>query len=165
MMARQGARMKKLCSALALCAALLSAGGCSRDRAPASFDGVFGKLVSARNFSEAKHYYTRGTIGAIDEAVRDGAISDKDRLRVLPLFNNKTRWEEVSRKIEGSRGEIRLRYTEHPVENMVGQEMPFRLTKESGSWKIDLEDEIRQALKGHERGSAADYIRRISKRY
>lgn len=158
-------RMRKIFFTMALIAGLVAAGGCSRDRAPASFDGVFEKLLSARNFGEAKRYYTRGTIGALDDAVSDGVIAEKDRLRILPLFNEKTRWEEVSRKSDGSRGEIRLRYSEHPVENMIGQEMGFRLIKEGGSWRIDLEDEIRQALRGREQGSAADYIRRIKKGY
>lgn len=157
--------MKKHICTLALIAGLLAAGGCSRDRAPSSFDGVFEKLIGARNFSEAKRCYTDGTIDAIDDAVREGVIDDSGRLRILPLFNEKTRWEEVSRKADDSRGEIRLRYTEHPVENMIGQEFDFRLKREGGSWKIDLEDEIRQALRGREKGSAAEYIRRISRKY
>ncbi len=157
--------MKKLFLSLPLLALVITAAGCSRDRAPASFDGVFEKLIAARNFGEAKGFYTGGTIDAINDAVSDGVIAEKDRLRILPLFNEKTRWEEVSRKSDGSKGEIRLRYTEHPVENMTGQEMVFRMKKEGSSWKIDLEDDIRQALKGREKGSAVDYIKRITRKY
>ena len=97
--------------AIALLACVIAAAGCSRDRASASFGGVFEKLRKARDFSEAKHYYTGGTIDAIDRAVSDGVIAEKDRLRILPLFNEKTEWDELSRKIDGARGTIRIRYT------------------------------------------------------
>jgi hypothetical protein len=157
--------MKKKYYALILLTGLLAAGGCSRDKGAASFDGIFDKLCHARSFSEAKRYYTGGTIDAIDASVREGVITEKEKLRILPLFSDKTKWEEVSKKVEGSRGVIRIRYTEHPVENMIGFEMDFRVLKEGGSWKIDLENEIRQALQGRADGSTAKYIQRIKKGY
>jgi hypothetical protein len=146
-------------------ASCIAAGGCSRNAGPASFDGVLDKLGRAKNFSEAKQYYTAGTIDAIDASVREGVIKEKERLRILPLFGESTRWEEVSKKVQGDRGVIRIRYTEHPVENMVGFEMDLRVRKESGAWKIDLEQEMRQALEGRADGSAAEYIQRIKKKY
>jgi hypothetical protein len=157
--------MKKKYCAMILLAGLLAAGGCSRDKGASSFDGIFDKLCHARNYSEAKRYYTGGTIDAIDSAVREGVITEKEKLRILPLFNEKTKWEEVFKKVEGSRGVVRLRYTEHPVENMIGFETDFRVLKEGGSWKIDLGDEIRQALRGRADGSTAKYIQRIKKGY
>ncbi len=157
--------MKKVSSVILLLACIIAAAACSRGKVSTSFGGVFEKLKKAHGFSEAKQCYTGGTIDAIDGAVSDGVIGEKDRLRVLPLFNEKTTWDELSRKTDGSRGSIRIRYTGHPVENMIGSEMDFRLKKEDGSWKIDLEDEIHQALRGREQGSAADYIRRIKRKY
>jgi hypothetical protein len=157
--------MNKLLSAIVLLACVLLAAACSREKVSTSFGGVFEKLKHARDFSEAKHYYTGGTIDAVDRAVGDGVIGEKERLRILPLFNEKTTWDELSRKNDGSHGSIRIRYTGHPVENMIGFEMDFKLRKEGGSWKIDLEDEIRQALRGREQGSATDYIQRIKKKY
>jgi hypothetical protein len=157
--------MKKKHYAIIFLASFLAAGGCSRDIGPASFDGILNKLSRARNFSEAKQYYSGGTIDAIDASVREGVITEKERLRILPLFSGKTRWEEVSKKVEGDRGIIRIRYTEHPVENMVGFEMDLKVRKEGGAWKIDLEQEIRQALQSRTEGSAASYIQRIKKKY
>ncbi len=157
--------MKRTSSAIILLACILLAAGCSRDRVSTSFGGVFEKLKKARDFSEAKQCYTGGTIDAIDEAVSDGVIGEKDRLRILPLFNEKTTWDELSRKNDGSRGSIRIRYTGHPIENMIGFEMDFKLQKDGGSWKIDLEDEISQALRGREKGNAADYIQKIKRKY
>ncbi len=160
-----GNTMKRALVLIALSALVLAANSCSRDKVSTSFGGVFDKLRNARDFSEAKPYYTEGTIDAIGEAVRDGVIAEKERLRILPLFNEKTAWDELSRTNDGSRGSIRIRYTGHPVENMIGFEMNFKLRKESGSWKIDLEDEIRQAMRGREKGSAAEYIQRIKRKY
>jgi hypothetical protein len=157
--------MKKKFYAMVFLACFCAASGCSRDTGPASFDGVLNKLRHARNFSEAKQYYTGGTIDAIDASVREGVITEKERLRILPLFSGKTRWEEISKKVEGDRGVIRIRYREHPVENMVGFEMDLKVRKEGGAWKIDLEQEIRQALQGRSEGSAAKYIQRIKKKY
>jgi hypothetical protein len=145
-------------------AASLAAAGCSRGGGAASFDGVFDKLRTAKSFDDAKPFYTAGTIDAIENAVSEGAVTKGGRLRVLPVFNAKTSWEEVSRKVEGDRGTIRIRYTEHPVENMIGVQMDFRMVREKGSWKIDLEDGIRASLGGSRTG-AEDYIRRIMKGY
>jgi hypothetical protein len=157
--------MKKKYNVMVFLACLLTAGGCSRDTGSTSFDGILDKLRHAGSFSEAKRYYTGGTIDAIDASVRDGVITEKEKLRILPLFSGKTRWEEVSKKVEGDRGVIRIRYTEHPVENMVGYEMDLKVRKEGGAWKIDLEQEIRQALKGRADGGAAKYIQRIKNGY
>ena len=148
-------------AALALIAA---AGGCSRGGGAASFDGVFEKLRKAKTFDEARSCYTAGTIDAIDRAVSEGAVAKEGRLRVLPVFSAKTEWEEVSRKVEGDRGTIRIRYTDHPVENMIGVEAEYRMTRDGGLWKIDLEEEMRAAL-GDRRGGAEEYIQRIKKGY
>jgi hypothetical protein len=145
-------------------AACLAAAGCSRGGGAASFDGVFEKLRKAKGFDEAKLHYTAGTIDAIDRAVSEGAISKEGRLRVLPVFNAKTSWEELSRTVDGDRGMIRIRYTDHPVENMIGEQMSFRMVRENGSWKIDLEDGIRASLGGRRTG-AEEYIQRIRKGY
>jgi hypothetical protein len=153
----------RIIAAVAAVAACLAA-GCSRGGGAASFDGVFEKLRSASTFDEARPYYTSGTIDAIERAVSEGVVSKEGRLRVLPLFNAKTSWEELSRTVRGDRGTIRIRYTDHPVENMIGVQMDFRMVREKGAWKIDLEDGIRASL-GGKRGGAEEYLRRIRKGY
>jgi hypothetical protein len=158
-------KIQKACAVLATAALFLPAAGCSRGRGSSSFDGIFEKLRKARTFDEARGLYTPGTIDALESAVREGVVTEKEKSRLLPLFNDKTAWEEVSKKSDGAAGTIRIRYTGHPVENMIGSEMEFRVRKEGGSWKIDLEDEIRQALRGRARGSTDEYIQRIKKGY
>jgi len=145
-------------------ASLVAGAGCSRGGGAASFDGVFEKLREAKTFDEARLHYTAGTVDAIDRAVSEGAVTKEGRLRILPVFSAKTEWEEVSRKVEGDRGTIRIRYTDHPVENMIGMEAEYNMARENGSWKINLEDGIRAAL-GNRRGGAEEYIQRIKKGY
>lgn len=157
--------MGKIISVFGLIACLSLTAACSRRAGASSFDGVFEKLSTAKGFGNVKQYYTDNTVAAIEDAADEGVISDKEKLSILPLFNDKTKWEEISKKSDGSHGVIRIQYTKHPVENMIGFEMEFRVVKERGSWKLDLEDEIRKALRGRKRGGAAEYIQRIKKGY
>lgn len=150
---------------VALLAVAVALSACSREKESTSFGGVFEKLRKVRDFNEAREYYTGGTIDAVNEAVSDGVIGKQDHLRLLPLFNEKTRWDELSRTTDGSRGTIRIRYTAHPVENMIGFEMNIKLRKEGGSWKVDLEDDIRQGIQGRASGNAAEYIQKIKRKY
>jgi hypothetical protein len=135
---------------------------CSGRKGASSFDGVFEKLSRARDYNEAKRYYTDGTVKALEEA---GGGTGNAAMRLLPLFDERTQWEEVSKRVEGGRGIIRIRYTAHPVENMVGFEMEFQVMKIGDSWKVDLEDEVRGAMAARSKGSAAAYIRSLTRGY
>lgn len=156
--------MKKISVIIVACV-LGVISGCSERHGLYSLEGTFEKLSRARGFSEKRDYFTKATVSAIEDAASQGAVSGRDRLSFLPRFDEKTKWEEVSEKVEGNRGLIRLRYTDHPVENMIGLVMEFRMKRENGAWKIDLADEIRSAMKVRRNSSAADYIRLVRKRY
>src|SRR3990172_10937073 len=136
--------------------------GCSdKPRDSGGFGGVFERLSRAEGLTEKRAYFTSDTVSAIDHAVSQGAVSERDKLSVLPRFDEKTKWEQVLMKVDGERGMIRIRYTDHPVENMIGLAMDFRMKKEKGTWKIDLADEIRTALQLRRNRSAAEYIQRV----
>lgn len=156
--------MKKIFVPLLLCLILLSS-GCTRKKGPDSFDGVLERLSRAHGFDRVRECYTAGTIDAVGDAVFDGVVPEKEKLRILPLFSEKTRWDALSKKSDGDRGVMKIRYTDHPVENMIGFELELRFRKEKGSWKIDLEEELRQALRDRRGGSTAEYINRVKKRY
>ncbi len=139
--------------------------GCSNKQDSASFDRIFDRLSRTKSYDQMRQYYTSDTIAAIEDAVSHGIVSEKEKLTVLPKFNEKMKWEEVSKKANSSRGIIRIRYTDHPVQNMVGFTMDFKLHKEKGSWRIDLADEIRAAMQSRKNHNAAEYIKHIKKRY
>ena len=149
--------MKKKYYVIILLACFCAAGGCSRETGPTSFDGILDKLRHARNFSEAKRYYTGGTIDAIDASVSDGVIAEKERLRILPLFSDK---DQMGRGLEEGRGLPRDGPdTIHRAPGGKHDRLRDGLSKsgkKGGAWKIDLEQEIRQAAAGpREHGSPA----------
>ena len=151
----------RIITCIVTCTVLLLSFSCKRRSGSGSFDGLFAKLSEAKSFSEIKRYYTSDTVDAIEDAERDGLMSDKEKRHILPLFDSRTEWEESGKKVRGDRGVIRVRYTEHPVENMIGFEMEFNLVREGGSWRIDLEDEVKHALKARRDGRAAQVMQRI----
>ncbi len=63
------------------------------------------------------------------------------------LFVRGAEWNLQDEKINGDSAMIRIKYTEHPAENMKGYEMTFRMKKESGKWKWDIEKELRESLR------------------
>ena len=138
---------------------------CSNKQESAGFDRIFERLSRAKSYNEIRQCYTSGTIAAIEDAVSQGALSEKDKLSILPRFNNTTKWEEIQKKADGSRGMVRIRYSDHPSQNMIGFTMDFRMKREDGSWRIDLEDEMRAAVQGRRSGNPADYIRHVKNKY
>jgi hypothetical protein len=158
------AGMKKLILTICVClpAFLLS---CSEKQGPTGFDRIFERLSRAKGFDAIRQCYTSGTVSAVEDAVSAGVISEKEKLLVFPRFNEKTKWEEIMTRTDGSRGVMRIRYLDHPYQNMVGYTMDFRLKKEGNSWKIDLEDEVRTALKGRRGTSPSEYIKKIKNKY
>lgn len=143
---------------------LIMVAGCSRAGDPQGFHDIFTGLATATSFEEIKRYYTGGTIDAVERAVRAGAVDNGGRLQVLPRFTG-ARWEEVRRAVTGERAVVRLRFNEHPVENMKGVEMDFRLVKDGNAWRIDMEQEITQALDARGGGGPAAYLERLRRRY
>jgi hypothetical protein len=138
---------------------------CSNKQDSAGFDRVFEKLSHAKGYNETKRYYTSGTIAAVEDAASRGAATGKEKLSLLPRFNEKTKWEELLTKVDGPRGMVRVRYIDHPSQNMIGFTMDFRMKIENGSWKIDLEDEIRTAAAGRKTGNTSDYIKKVKNKY
>jgi hypothetical protein len=138
---------------------------CSNKQESAGFDRIFERLSRAKSYKEIRQCYTSGTIAAVEDAVAQGVLSEKDKLSLLPRFNDKMKWEEIQKRVEGSRGMVRIRYSDHPSQNMIGFTMDFRMKRENDSWRIDLEDEMRAALQGRRSGNPADYIRHVKKKY
>ena len=99
--------------------------------------------VKSENIEDVYKYYTKGTADAIKEMHKlfPDAAKEKDS-----KFAEGAKWEVIEEKIDGDIATVKIKYTEHPVENMKGFEFPFRMKKEEGKWKIDMEKEMQQAL-------------------
>ncbi len=138
---------------------------CAGKQDPAGFDRVFERLSRAKSFNEMKAFYTSGTIAAVEDAASSDATTARGRNSLLPQFNEKTKWELLQSSSDRSRGMARIRYLDHPSQNMVGYTMELKMKMEKGSWRIDLEDEVRTATRGRGKGELSDYIKRIKKSY
>jgi hypothetical protein len=124
---------------------------------------VFEKLSKADNYEEVKFYFTSGTIRLLDSAVSKGILNEKDRVDYLPLFNKKTKWVITGKSNNGNAAGITLRFTKHPVENLKGTDISYNLVWEDGSWKIDLEQEMKDSLSAYAPGDAEKYLKDMLK--
>jgi hypothetical protein len=133
--------MKKIIFMLlagSVCLMLLSCGG---GKGPADVLNKIQKAQLSGDPAEAKKFYTEGTIKLMEEMKKIVPSAKGDT-----KFVSGAAWKVVDEKINGDFAELRVKYVEHPVENMKGLEIPFRLKKESGEWKIDMENELKQAI-------------------
>ena len=124
---------------------------------------VFEKLAKTDNYNDAKLYFTSGTIKLVDSAVSKGMLDEKDRADYLHLFNKKTKWVITNTSNYGNAAGITLRFTKHPIENLKGTDMTYNLVKEDGSWKIDLEKEMKDSLGAYEPDKAEKYLKDMLK--
>ncbi len=110
--------------------------------------GVLEKLQGADfgDMEQMSRYYTRGTIAAVKELNAAAPRSEKGEASADKKFAKNARWKIIDEKVEGDRASIRIKYTRHPVENMVGLEIPINMKKEDGLWKVDMEKEMKETV-------------------
>ncbi len=119
---------------------------------------------SSGDFENVKKFYTKGTVEAMDELEKLSPQSKGKGKNADKKFADGSKWEVVSEKIDGDTAEVKVKYVEHPVENMKGLELPFRLKKEDGEWKIDMEKEMRMGLNMiKQMGGGKDFFRAMKK--
>ncbi len=123
---------------------------------------IFEKISAAETYREASSFYTENTLAVVDSAVRRGRIGKDERVLLLPAFTSGASWEELEKKESRDSAVIRIRFTEHPVENMRGYEMSIRLVREDGSWKIDLAKELNESLQSGSRDAPEAYLNRLT---
>lgn len=133
--------MKKIVFMLLAGSACLIQLSCGSGKAPADVLSKIQKAQLSGDLTETKNFYTEGTIRLMEEMKKIVPAAKGDT-----KFVSGAKWKVVDEKINGDSAELRIKYVEHPVENMKGLEIPFRLKKEGGEWKIDMENELKQAL-------------------
>ncbi|MCU0848236.1 MAG: DUF4878 domain-containing protein [Spirochaetes bacterium] len=107
---------------------------------------TLGKLQSAAksgNLEDAKKYYTKGTVKAMEELQKLFPVDPK---KGDNKFAEGAKWTVVNEKIDGDKAEVKVKYTDHPDPKMKGAEITFNMKKEDGDWKLDLEKELNMAL-------------------
>ena len=138
---------------------------CKKESGPKKFNDFFDKLCRDNNKSQIKKSYTSKTLKLLDDAVKQGIVQEKDKFSVLPLFNSKTEVTIVSEKSSRNYIDLKIKYLAHPVENMTGSVIILKMISEDGSWKIDMEREIKNIISRFGRGNEKRYLNKKMFRY
>lgn len=117
--------------------------GCKgSDRPRDVFDRL--KNITGTSLEDAAVAYTKGTMDAIRELHK--LMPPDQQKRGLDNKFADAKWEVVEEKIQGDDATVKIRFIHHRDEQLKGVEMPFRMKREGGMWKIDMEQELRQAI-------------------
>ncbi|MDY6968481.1 MAG: DUF4878 domain-containing protein [Spirochaetota bacterium] len=103
-------------------------------------------LYKAGKFKEVRKYYTKGSNLAMDELEKLIPKSKNYREETNKKFANGAEWEVISENIYDTVAEVKIKYNEHPVENMKGLEVQFSMKKEDNMWKINNEDDLKMSI-------------------
>ncbi len=128
---------------IATLAVMLACGGGGK---PSDVLKAMQKVYASDNFDDAEKYYTRGTVELMKELNKLNPKSTKEKSLADKKFVSGAKWDVVEEKIDGDAAQVKVRYVEHPVENMKGFEYIYKMRKEDGAWKIDMESELKAAL-------------------
>ena len=134
---------------------------CKQEQSSDDLLQPFYKISKSASYSDVKHLYTNGTIAIVDRAVDQDLLSKSERKQIVLLLNKDIKWEEFSRNISGEEALIKLKFTDHPVENLIGFIVQYRLIQEDGSWKIDMERELEKVIDARRGKSPVKYIENI----
>jgi len=136
--------MKKIFFISMVSLIVFSLSSCSKN--PSDIFRKVQDLYKAGNNKDVQRYYTKGSIKVMDKLEKLVPQSQSNEGRVDKKFAEGAEWEVVDEKIDGDAAEVKIKYTEHPVENMKGLEITFNMKKEDGEWKIDMEKELLMGL-------------------
>ncbi len=134
--------MKKYSAALLAVLLGLTFSSCGKGGAPSD---VFNRLkgLSPNNIEDAAAVYTAGTMEAIRELKK---LLPPDQQKGTDNTFATATWEVIEEKISGDTATVKLKFTSHAKAEKVNAVAPFRLKKEGGAWKLDMEQEMRMAL-------------------
>jgi hypothetical protein len=139
--------MKKMIVLIIGMIIILPLGCSSKPDKPADVIKRMQSLYGSGKNDEARSFFTKGTLNAIGELNKLAPQSRGSEYGVDKIFSKGAKWAVVSEKINGDTSELRIKYTDHPVENMKGSEMAFRMRKEDGMWKCDMENDLLESMK------------------
>ena len=90
------------------------------------------------------------TLKVINDAISKGLVTGSDKKHLLHDLDSKIEWELINSNVtsesSGKKAQVVIKYTNHPVENMIGFNMLYNFIIENGEWKIDLKNEVENAL-------------------
>ncbi len=134
--------MKKLL--VVITAIAIAAGFISCAKTAAKPSDVLSRLKEAKSEEDARAYFTKGTLKAMDE-VKKLMPDVKDKKGGQSIDKN-DKWEVLKEEIKGDTAVVTVKFTGSDNQKKVGTSAPIKFKKEDGSWKVDLEEEINLGL-------------------
>jgi hypothetical protein len=125
------------------------------------------KQQNSGNYDNLNAYFTSGTIKAMEDMDKLSRQNKTGKAKQDKRFMEGTDWDVVEEKVNGNDADVTIKYTDHPIENMRGLELMFKLQKEDGKWKLDMEKDIRKGLemirKSEQTGKSGktDYLKKM----
>lgn len=104
------------------------------------------KYYNKDDYEKVMGCYTAGTVSAMEELEKLTGQPKLKKMNIGKKFMDGASWEITKNDIGGDIASLTIKYIEHPVENMRGLDVEFRLKKENGEWKIDEEKGIRENI-------------------
>ena len=104
------------------------------------------KYYNNSDYDKVMGCYTTGTISAMEELEKLTQQPKFKKLNIAKKFMDGVSWEITNENIKVDSAILIIKYIDHPVENLRGLNVAFRLKKEKGEWKIDEEKEIRENI-------------------
>lgn len=134
--------MKKRC-AVAVCVLVL-AGVCCKKNEQSYIENLrsIQSLFEEQKYDESLKFMTSGTRSSLRKLSSKYPGIAEAGYGFGVLFRKGAEWNVIEEHVEGEMAKVKVRYTNHPVENIKGSETVFIFKKESGEWRLDMEREV-----------------------
>ncbi len=142
----------------------LSCFGCNRERGKSDFKGILKELCSLSGRESSRDLFSSGTLRSMKSAVKAGIVKKPETL-IRNYFSPGTNLKIIKSSITGSDAVVRVRYLDHPVENVIGSEVDYRFIYQERRWKLDFQKEINEIIRISRSGESRNYIKNKSSSY
>jgi hypothetical protein len=138
--------------------------GCKNRTGNGNFESILRELCSAGQETKIRDLYTSGTLSSMKRAVKAGIVK-KPEIIFQNYFTPDTRLQIIKSSIDGSDAVVRVRYLEHPVENVIGSEADYRFLYQERRWKLDFKKEIDEIIRSSLSGAGRVYLKKKASDY
>ncbi len=137
---------------------------CKNSTGNGNFESILQELCSADQNRKMSDLYTPGTLNSMKRAAKAGIVKKTGTL-LRNYFTPETKLKVMKIKIDGSDARVRVKYLDHPVENVIGSEVEYRFLYREKRWKLDFKKEIDEIIKSSRSGAGRAYIEKKAVKY
>ncbi len=138
--------------------------GCKKGSGNSDFKGILRELCSESSGENSGDLYSSGTIRSLKRAVKAGIVGKPGAL-IRNYFSPGTNLKIIKSSIKGSDAVVRVRYLDHPVENVIGSEVDYRFIYQERRWKLDFKKEVDDIIRSSQSGESRNYIENKASSY